>query len=381
MAMYNRYPDRPSQGHAWLWVFLLFAGLALVLVWRFWPDRGPLTNPNAAPRPVAARGDLAEDEKTNIKIYKEASPSVVHITSLELQENFLNLDVQAVPRGTGSGFVWDEDGRIVTNNHVIADTQAWTVSLWDRSTYKARLVGRDETMDLAVLKIDAPKGRLRPILIGKSSDLQVGQKVYAIGNPFGLDQTMTHGIVSALGREIEGEEGRGPIKGAIQTDAPINPGNSGGVLLDSSARLIGVNTAIISPSRASAGIGFAIPVDEVNQVVPQLIRQGKVYRPGLGIQPVPDQLARRWGIDGVVIMKVVPDGPAAKAGLHGLQRDRTGHIRLGDVIVAIGGHEVHSTEDMYGVLQQDKIGDTVTVTILRDDERQDKQVTLGPQAR
>jgi S1-C subfamily serine protease len=381
MSTYQHYPPPRSQGVPVVLVLLLVAGVVAFLVWHYWPRFAPVTNPNAMPRPVAARGDLAEDEKTNIKIYKESSKSVVHITSLQLEQSFLNLNVQAVPRGTGSGFIWDQDGRIVTNNHVIADTEAWTVSLWDRSTYKARLVGRDAAMDLAVLKIDATKDRLRPILIGKSADLQVGQKVYAIGNPFGLDQTMTHGIVSALGREIEDDQGHGGIKGAIQTDAPINPGNSGGVLLDSSARLIGVNTAIISPSHASAGIGFAIPVDEVNRVVPQLIRHGKVYRPGLGIQPVPQQVVRRWGIDGVVILKVTPAGPAEKAGLRGLQRDRSGGIQLGDVIVAVDGHEVHTIDDIYGVLQQHQIGDTVTVTIERNDERQDVKVILGPQVR
>jgi S1-C subfamily serine protease len=381
MSMYNRYPPRPSHGLSFLWAFLLLAAVALLLVWRFWPHREPLTNPNAAPRPVAARGDLAEDEKTNIKIYKEASPSVVNITTLGVLQDLFGFSSQEIPRGTGSGFIWDEDGRVVTNNHVIAGGNSWTVSLWDRSTWNAKLVGRDPTMDLAVLHIDAPRDRLRPILIGRSSDLQVGQKVFAIGNPFGLDQTMTSGIVSALGREIAEEEGRPPIKGAIQTDAPINPGNSGGPLLDSSGRLIGVNTAIISPSRASAGIGFAIPVDEVNRVVPQLIRHGKVYRPGLGTQPVPEQVTQRWGIDGVVIMKVVPGGPAAKAGLRGLRRDATGHIHLGDVIVAIDGQEVHSTNEMYAVLGKHQIGDTVTVTIERDGDRQDVKVTLGADAR
>jgi S1-C subfamily serine protease len=381
MSMYKRSSEHSPHGLSLLVLFLLVAALAAFVVWRFWPTFNPVTDPNATPRPVAARGDLAEDEKTNIRIYKEASPSVVHITTLERQEDIFSLDVQEVPRGTGSGFIWDEDGRVVTNNHVIEGASTYTVSLWDRSSYKARLVGRDPAMDLAVLKIDAPRSKLRPILIGKSSDLQVGQIVYAIGNPFGLDQTMTHGIVSALGREIGEEDGRAPIKGVIQTDAPINPGNSGGVLLDSSGRLIGVNTAIISPSRASAGIGFAIPVDEVNRVIPQLIRHGKVYRPGLGVQTVPDQLARRWGIDGVVIMKVDPGGPAVRAGLRGLQRDRSGHIHLGDVILAIDSHEVRSTENMYTVLQQYQIGDVVIVAILREDERQDVKVTLGPQAR
>jgi S1-C subfamily serine protease len=380
MSMSNRYHPRSSHGLSFLWVVLLLA-VAAVVVWRFWPERGSVTNPNAAPRAVTARGDLAEAEKTNIKIYKEASPSVVHVTTLATQESFFSLNVQEVPRGTGSGFIWDEEGRVVTNNHVIEGATTCTVGLWDRSTWPARLVGRSAAMDLAVLKIDAPKDRLRPILIGKSSDLQVGQWVYAIGNPFGLDQTMTHGIVSALGREIEGDDGRPPIKGAIQTDTPINPGNSGGPLLDSSGRLIGVNAAIISPSRASAGIGFAIPVDEVNRVVPQLIKHGKVYQPGLGIQPVPEQLTRRWNIDGVVIMKVVPGGSAAKAGLRGLQRDRLGRIHLGDVLVAIDGHEVRSPDDMYAILQQHAIGDTVTITIIRDDERRDIKVALGPQAR
>jgi S1-C subfamily serine protease len=271
---YDRYPHRYPWS-AYLWPLLLLLGLGLVLAWRFWP-RAPWTglDPNAVPRAVTPRGDLAEDEKTTIAIFRQASPSVVHITTLALRQDAFSLDLFQIPRGTGSGFVWDQDGHVVTNYHVIQGADAARVTLADQSSWTARLVGAYPDKDLAVLMIDAPKNRLRPIPVGTSHDLQVGQKVFAIGNPFGLDQSLTTGVISALGREIESVT-RQTIKDMIQTDAAINPGNSGGPLLDSAGRLIGVNTAIFSPSGAYAGIGFAIPVDEVNRVVPKLIRHGK----------------------------------------------------------------------------------------------------------
>ena len=236
-------------------------------------------------RAVTPRGDLAAVEKTTIAIFRRNSSSVVHITTLvNAATDDFGFDVQQVPEGTGSGFVWDKRGRIVTNFHVIRGADVAQVVLADHSVWKARLVGVSPEADLAVLAIDAPENRLQPILVGTSHDLEVGQSVFAIGNPFGLDHTLTTGIVSALGREISGESGR-TIKGMIQIDAPINPGNSGGPLLDSSGRLIGVNAAIVSPSGAFAGIGFAIPVDKVNRVVTELIRHGKLIRPSLGIEP------------------------------------------------------------------------------------------------
>jgi S1-C subfamily serine protease len=220
------------------------------------------------------RGELAADEQSTIALYKRCAPSVVHITSLARQTNPYTLNVQQIPRGTGSGFVWSKDGFVVTNYHVIQGASGATVTLADGTSHRARLVGAYPDKDLAVLRIDAPAAALYPIDVGTSADLQVGQKVFAIGNPFGLDQTLTTGVISALNREIESVTGR-PIRGVVQTDAAINPGNSGGPLLDSYGRLIGVNTAIASPNGASAGIGFAIPVDEVNRVVPELIAKGK----------------------------------------------------------------------------------------------------------
>jgi S1-C subfamily serine protease len=300
-----------------------------------------------------------------ISLFRQASPSVVNITTLAVRRDFFTLNLLQIPEGTGSGFVWDDAGHIVTNFHVIQNADAAQVTLADHSTMKARRIGVAPDKDLAVLRIDVPRGRLRPIPIGTSDDLRVGQKVFAIGNPFGLDQTLTTGIISALGREIESVT-RLPIRGVIQTDAAINPGNSGGPLLDSAGRLIGVNTAIFSPSGASVGIGFAIPVDTVNRIVPQLIRHGKIIRPGLGVQVAEDQLARELGLPGVLIVEVVPGRAAARAGIRPTRRDFSGQVILGDVIVALDGKRIESVKDLYLVLEQYSIGETVTLTILRE---------------
>ena len=346
-------------------VVLLAVPIGL-LVWWFWPHASSGLDPHAQPRPVVARGALAPEEEMNISIYDRTSPSVVHVTNLAQQRGLFNLNMSEVPKGTGSGYVWDEDGHIVTNYHVVAGADAAQVVLADNSRYRARQVWAYADKDIAVLWIDAPKAKLHPMpLIGTSHDLKVGQITYAIGNPFGFDQTMTNGIVSGLGREIEGEGGQ-PLRGVIQTSAAINPGNSGGPLLDSNGRLIGMNTAIVSPSGASAGIGFAIPVDEINEIVPQLIQHGKVVRPRLGVQLAEDQQARHLGIDeGALILKVVPDGSAAKAGLQG-----------GDVILAVDGKTISKAKDLYAALEPHHVGDTITVTILRDNKRQDVKVTL-----
>ncbi len=327
------------------------------------------------PRPVEPRASLTDLEKTNIAIYERTKPSVVHITSLAVQQDVF-LNAQEVPEGTGSGFVWDDGGHIVTNFHVIQKADAAQVTLADHSTWRASLVGASPDNDLAVLRISAPKSKLRPIKVGRSADLQVGQMAYAIGNPFGLDQTFTWGVVSALGREIQSVSRR-TIKNVIQTDAAINPGNSGGPLLDSSGRLIGVNTAIYSPSGSNAGIGFAIPVDEVNRVVPQLIRHGKVIRPGIGATLAPDQLTEQLGRRGVLVMRTVPNGPAAQAGLRPTRRDVVGRIRLGDFIVGVNGEAIETRNDFYDRLQQRKVGETLTLTIERDGQRLDVNVTLG----
>jgi len=333
-----------------------------------------LNDPNAEPRAIMARGDLAEDEKNTIEVFKRSAPSVVYITSIALRRNLFNLNVYEIPQGTGSGFIWDKKGRIVTNYHVISDANRLEVTLADHSTWKAVLVGAAPDRDLAVLQISAPDSKLSPILIGDSDDLQVGQKVFAIGNPFGLDQTLTTGIVSALGREIKSVTGR-VISDVIQTDAAINPGNSGGPLLDSAGRLIGVNTAIYSPSGGSSGIGFAVPVHEVNSVVPEVIRHGRLLRPGLGISIAPKKLIGEFELPGVLVLNVVPGSNAAKAGLRGTRQVRGGLV-LGDSIVAVNGKPVHTYNELRDVLEQYKVGDAVTLRVFRDGVEQEINVVL-----
>lgn len=357
----------------------LTLGAALVLgaAW-LWPGlvqgKG---NPAAQPRAVQARGPLLAAEQTHIDVFRRSSPSVVHITTLALQRDMFSLNVTEVPRGTGSGFIWDDSGHIVTNFHVIQGANAAKVTLADQSSYDAELVGAFEDRDLAVLRIKAPKDKLPPIPLGASRDLQVGQQVYAIGNPFGLDQTLTTGIVSALNREIESMNRR-KIRGAIQTDAAINPGNSGGPLLDSAGRLIGVNTSIYSPSGASAGIGFAIPVDEVNRVVPRLIRDGRFIRPALGVTAGPQQLAQALRLPkGVALVEVGAGSPAAKAGLQPFKRGRDGRVVNGDVITAVNGQAVEDMDDMLAQLEARQIGDQVTLTIWNSGKTRQVSVELG----
>ncbi len=332
--------------------------------------RGPV----AQPRAVTARGELAGEERTNVEIFRRASPSVAYITTLDRRFG-ATLDVSEVPSGTGTGIVWDDSGAIVTNFHVVREADSATVTLADGSTWRARPLGASPDHDLAVLRIDAPAERLHPIPIGTSADLQVGQRALAIGNPFGLDQTLTIGVISALGRVIESASGR-PIRDVIQTDAAINPGNSGGPLLDSAGRLIGVNTAIASPSGAYAGVGFAVPVDTVNRVVPELIAHGRVVRPGLGIFVAPEQWATRLGVEGVIVLGVLPDSGAAEAGLRPTHRADDGSIALGDVIVAIEQAEVRSRADLFGALDGHHPGDVLDVTVLRDGEEVSAKVRL-----
>ena len=303
----------------------------------------------------------------------------MHITTLVTAAAPFSLDVQQIPEGTGSGFVWDKDGHIVTNYHVIHDASGAVIVLADGSSWRGRLVGSYPAKDLAVLAIDAPSQLLQPIRIGSSADLAVGQMTLAIGNPFGLDQTLTTGVVSALDREIESTPGR-VIRNVIQTDAAVNPGNSGGPLLDSAGRLIGVNSSILSPSGAFAGIGFAIPVDEVNRIVTQLIRHGTIVRPSLGITLAPDQLTERLQLEGVLVMRVDPEGPAARAGLRPTRRDLAGNVHLGDVIVGIDDEELESTEDFFAALEEHEPGDEVTVTVVRDGEPVTVPITLGQEA-
>lgn len=329
-----------------------------------------------APRPVAPRGPLGDDEKANIALFKSASPSVVHITTLEYARDYFSLDVMQIPRGTGSGFVWDEQGRIVTNYHVIQGANAATITLHDQSTWKASLVGAFPDRDLAVLQIDAPRDKLTPIPVGTSRDLVVGQRVYAIGNPFGLDQTLTIGIISALDREIESVTQR-KIRGVIQTDAAINPGNSGGPLLDSAGRLIGVNTSIYSPSGASAGIGFAIPVDEINRIAPRLIRDGKFERPVLGVHFAPAKLLAALGLEkGVAVLHVAKGGPAEIAGLQPFYRNSFGNIVIGDVIVAIDSRPIKDVDELFEYLETRQAGDTVVLTVLRGKKQVKRRISV-----
>ncbi len=332
---------------------------------------------DAAPRAVAPRGPLGADELAQIDLFKKTSPSVVHITSLGVQRDLFSMNVQQVPRGTGTGFVWDNTGHIVTNYHVIQGANGARVTLADQSSYDAQMVGFFPDRDLAVLRIDAPRDKLPPIALGTSRDLQVGQRVYAIGNPFGLDQTLTLGIVSALGREIESFNSR-TIKGVIQTDAAINPGNSGGPLLDSAGRLIGVNTQIASPSGASAGIGFSIPVDEVNRIVPRLIKDGRFVRPALGVSAAPANLQKALNLPkGVVIVQVGNGTPAARAGLQPFRRGSRGEVVQGDVITAINDEPVTDLDDMLALLERRQPGETVTLSVWRGGQSRRQAVTLG----
>ena len=328
------------------------------------------------PRVVTPRGDLADDEKSTIEIFRKASPSVVHITTLSHRRDRLSLNVFEIPEGTGTGFIYDAAGHIVTNYHVIRSAQAAKVTLADHSTWNARLVGYEPNKDLAVLRIDAPVERLRPIDIGASSDLQVGQKVFAIGCPFGLDQTLTTGVISGVGREIQSVGGR-PIEGAIQTDAAINPGNSGGPLLDSAGRLIGVNTQIVSPSGAYSGVGFAVPVDIVNQVVPELIEHGRIQRAILGLRVFEDSLARSLGVEtGALVQDVIEGSAADAAGIEPTYVDENGNIHLGDILLEIAGRRIESMADVFKALDGHKPGEQITVVVARNGMRKSMNVAL-----
>jgi protease Do-like 1, chloroplastic len=308
---------------------------------------------------------LSESELKTIELFENAAPSVVFITTLVVRRDYWSRNALEVPSGTGSGFVWSENGHVVTNYHVIRGSQKVQVTLANQTTYDAKVIGVAPGKDLAVLKIDAPKKILKPLAVGSSNDLLVGQNVYAIGNPFGLDQTLTTGVISALGREIE-SQARVPIRDVIQTDAAINPGNSGGPLLDSSGRLIGVNTQIYSPSGASAGIGFSIPVDAVRWVVPELIQYGKLRRPVIGVELVSQSNVRRYGMEGALIFNVTAGGPASKAGLMPTRRDRRGNIVFGDLITGLNTVSIKSNNDLILALEKYDAGDKVDVRVMRD---------------
>ncbi|MBM4266060.1 MAG: PDZ domain-containing protein [Deltaproteobacteria bacterium] len=330
---------------------------------------------SGATAPVAVGSDLDAEEQATVGLFERASPSVVFITSLSARRGALRLDDRAVPQGAGSGLVWDREGHIVTNFHVIRGADRARVTLSDQSTFEARLVGVAPEKDIAVLDIEAPPESLHPVPLGRSESLLVGQRVHAIGNPFGLDHTLTTGVISALGREIRSPSAM-PIRDVIQTDAAINPGNSGGPLLDSRGRLIGVNTAIYSPSGADSGIGFAIPVDTVTWVVDELIQHGSLRRAQLGVHVAAPQVSRRLGVGGVLVLEVTPGSGAARAGLRPTRRDSRGRLELGDRILAVEGARIASSHDLVLALERREEGDTVRVTIARGREQMDVDVTL-----
>lgn len=321
-----------------------------------------------APRSVTPRGELAAFEKTAADVFEASSPSVVYIYTETARRSVFG--ERSVSQGTGSGFVWDQAGHLITNNHVIADARSVFVRFDTGDAVSARVVGTSPDHDLAVLKVTKAASSLQPIPVGRSDDLRIGQAVFAIGNPFGLSRTLTSGIVSALGRTLPAQTGR-EIQGVVQTDAAINPGNSGGPLLDSAGRLVGVNTAIASQTGSYAGIGFAVPVDTVNRIVPQIIARGRPARPGIGITVASEDLTAQLGIEGVLIIDVVTGGPAERAGLIGIDR-RT--ERIGDVIVAVGDKDIFSAAQLSAALETVGIGNKVTLTVQRDGDV--REVTL-----
>ena len=366
-------PDRFISRVKWITI----AVITVLVSWYAlsWADRA-LVREHAAPRPVVARGDLASDEKATINLFERSRDSVVYIAISQKVMDFWSSDIFSIPRGTGSGFVWDDRGHIVTNFHVVNGASEARVRLSDGHEYKASLIGTSPAHDLAVLKIS--DSRHRPLPLGTSGNLKVGQRVYAIGNPFGLDWTLTTGIVSALNRSLKTESGAF-VEHLIQTDAAINPGNSGGPLLDSAGRLIGVNTAIYSPSGASAGVGFAVPVDTVNRVVPQLISKGKYIRATLGIETnenLNEAITSRLGIKGVLVLRVKNGSAASTAGLRGARMDSDGSFTAGDIITAINGKPVDTVETFLSRLDDYRVGETVRISVLRDSSHIDRNIVL-----
>jgi S1-C subfamily serine protease len=356
----------------WFVIFFLVA-----LASRPWIE-GLFVQLQAEPRPVMARGELAADEQTTISIFESVSPSVVYITTSGRVLDLVSRNLYEVPRGTGSGFMWDRQGHVVTNYHVVADVQAAYVRLSNQRVYEAALVGVSPDHDIAVLRIATRIDGPQPIPIGSSDDLKVGQKVFAIGNPFGLDYSLTSGVISALDRSIPADDGR-TIEHLIQTDAAINPGNSGGPLIDSAGRMIGMNTAIFSPSGSFAGIGFAVPIDTINRVVPRLIASGRYQRPSLGIttdRDLSERLTEPLGVDGVLVLRVQPGSPAERAGLRSAVLSGLGDLVAADVIVSVNGQPVPSVEALLDVLDRHQVGDRVILQVYRGGNLLDIEVTL-----
>ncbi|PQO27684.1 S1C family serine protease [Blastopirellula marina] len=371
-------PEAHGRSHsnaiALLRVFLYCLVVAVFGAWAisYWTtptDEQVVLNPDAQPRVVTPRGDLADDEQSTIDLFENSSDAVVFITTSQQYLAPGTAKVSEMATGQGSGFVWDSEGHIVTNFHVIKPIVQGSgrahITFADASTYVASVVGTSPENDLAVLQVKDFQGKeFTPIPVGTSADLRVGQKVFAIGNPFGFDHTLTTGIISGLGRSIEAEGGR-QIDDLIQTDAAINPGNSGGPLLDSSGRLIGVNSAIYSPSGAYAGIGFAIPVDTVNAVVTELIRFGVIKRPYLGVRFAPPTINAQLGIQGAIVGEVIPGSPAEAAGIHPTVQAPQGGIILGDIIVEIDGKPIRHYGDVVHALFDHKVGDVLHMKVIR----------------
>jgi S1-C subfamily serine protease len=314
---------------------------------------------------TCAQDNLTPDEQATIKAFEKVSPAVAYIVNAALKKDVFSLNVTEVPTGTGSGFIWDDEGHIVTNFHVILNADRISVGLSDKKLYKATIVGVAPDYDLAVLKVDAPKEALKTVTLGNSGDLKVGQKALSIGNPFGLDCSLSTGVISALGRSMSSIGGR-QIHDVIQTDASINPGNSGGPLLDSTGNVIGVSTMIFSPSGASAGIGFAIPVSVVKKVVPQLIKYGKLKKVGLGLNLVPDNIRQQLGIKGVMIMQIQKGSTAEGAGFRGTQRGALGELVYGDVIISVDKKPIKDNESLMQYFDNKRAGDKVSIEFMRE---------------
>jgi 2-alkenal reductase len=352
--------------------FILLALLVILGVFAFRPYIEYRLYAATTPRPVEARGSLADFEKTTIELFERVSPSVVHVVGRGGSNEFLQPEGQGGPIQSGTGFLWDPAGHVVTNNHVVDGTNALAVRLASGEAVAAKIVGAAPRYDLAVIRLGNARQLPPPVAVGNSVELKVGQAAFAIGNPFGLDQSLTGGIISSLNRRLPTSAGH-EVGNVIQTDAAINPGNSGGPLLDSAGRLIGVNTAIFSPSGSNAGIGFAIPVDVVNRVVPELIRSGRVPSPGIGIVAGNEAIATRLGIEGVVVVRVVPGSPAERAGLRGVN---VATRELGDIIVAANGQPVRRLADLANQVEQVGVGKTIELTVKRGDSKTSKTVEV-----
>ena len=357
----------------------LFAAVAVAGFQQLSGHFQPLGSASISPPSSITDPSLATDEQNNIEVYKATAPGVVYIQSTTTVRDFFGMFSRPV-EGAGSGSIIDEQGNILTNYHVIADAEKLTVSFGSGKNYPAKVVGRDPDTDLAVIKLlETPKEALTIVPMGDSDKLIVGQKVLAIGNPFGLDRTLTTGVISGLQRPIRALNGR-QIEGAIQTDASINPGNSGGPLLDSHGRMIGINSQIESPSGASAGVGFAIPINIAKRVVPELVKNGEVRRPKLGVTTrAVESLSNQVRLpvsSGALIINVVPDSGAARAGLRGIVQTEDGDVEIGDIIVGLDGQKVSNNDDLYRALDKHQVGDTVNVEIYRDGRQMTVPVKL-----